>query len=309
MDRSRGACKRFAIVVLSILACGACGDGDDGSAPPRVGVLSAVPAELAALVERASIDETMMVEDRVFRVGTLGGASVVLGMTGVGLVNAAMTTRLLLDHFDVAGVVVSGVAGSSERIGDVTVPATWALSDGTTFAADTEWLELAKGIAAPGTVALERCTLLVSMPSHEPVCMPFEPALVVGGIGRSSDPFHGQPFPCRPGSNDIYGCDITPEATSGAARHPRDAIEGALMVEPEVATTDDMETAAIAQEATAVGVPFIAFRAVSDGAGDPLHLTGFFAQFSAYYRFAAHNAAAATAAFLERLVDANRQAQ
>jgi len=61
-----------------------------------------------------------------------------------------------------------------------------------------------------------------------------------------------------------------------------------------------METAAVAREAQGRGVPFIAFRAVSDGAGDPLGLPGFPTQFFAYYRLAAHNAAAATTAFVTR---------
>jgi adenosylhomocysteine nucleosidase len=62
-----------------------------------------------------------------------------------------------------------------------------------------------------------------------------------------------------------------------------------------------METAAVARVAAEKGLPFIAFRAVSDGAGDPLNLMGFFEQFFAYYRLAADNAAIATIAFLERL--------
>ena len=63
----------------------------------------------------------------------------------------------------------------------------------------------------------------------------------------------------------------------------------------------DMETAAIARETAERGLPYIAFRAGSDGGGDPLGLPGFPAQFYAYYRLAARNAAAAAAAFLERL--------
>jgi adenosylhomocysteine nucleosidase len=62
-----------------------------------------------------------------------------------------------------------------------------------------------------------------------------------------------------------------------------------------------METAAIGREALARQVPFIAFRATSDGAEDPLMLPGFPAQFFAYYRLAAQNAAEASAAFLERV--------
>jgi adenosylhomocysteine nucleosidase len=63
----------------------------------------------------------------------------------------------------------------------------------------------------------------------------------------------------------------------------------------------DMETAAVARVAAEHGVPFIAFRAASDGTSDPLGLTKPFAQFFVYYRLAARNAAAATVGFLEEL--------
>ena len=68
-------------------------------------------------------------------------------------------------------------------------------------------------------------------------------------------------------------------------------------------TSQDMETAAIGQEAARHHVPFIAFRSTSDGSDDPLHLPGFPAQFFAYYRLAADTAAASVAAFLERLAE------
>jgi len=67
------------------------------------------------------------------------------------------------------------------------------------------------------------------------------------------------------------------------------------------AAAEDMETAVIAREAVGRGLRFIAFRAVSDGAADPLGLSGFPAQFFAYYRLAAGNAAAAVIAFLQQL--------
>jgi nucleoside phosphorylase len=262
-------------------------------------VLSAFPAELAPHVARATIDDTIVIEGRVFRVGVLEGVPVVLALTGIGLVNAAATTRKLLERFDVRGVVVSAVAGSSRlQIGDVAVPAVWAAKDGTACMVHQEWLELADEIAAPGTVSLERCTLVPSA-SEEPVCLPREPAVVVGGVGQSSDPFHGKPFPCRPGGGDVFGCDVDSVAAGSTARAGHHAIGALASADPEAPAVNDMETAAIACEAAARGVPFIAFRAVSDGPGDPLGLPGFLEQFSAYYRLAARNAAAATVTFLE----------
>jgi nucleoside phosphorylase len=269
---------------------------------PLVAVLSAFPAELSAVLAKATVEETLVVEGDSFRLGTLGGVRVVLAMTGIGLVNATETTSLLLDRFAVTGVVVSGVAGSPYRIGDVAVPETWTLEGGATYAADSTWLALAEEIAEPGATPLEKCTLRPDVPSSDVVCLPFEPAILVGGRGSSSDPFGGAPFPCRPDIErfpDVFGCDVLSEGNAPAGAPP--PAEASLATDAEDPVAGDMESAAIAAEAAARGLPFIVFRAVSDGEGDPLGLPGFPATFFAYYRLAAHNAAAATTAFLERL--------
>jgi hypothetical protein len=65
------------------------------------------------------------------------------------------------------------------------------------------------------------------------------------------------------------------------------------------AVVQDMETAAVARIATEENIPFIAFRGVSDGRGDPLTLPPIpYLQFAVYQQLAADNAAAATLAFL-----------
>src|SRR5262249_22363300 len=270
---------------LCAITQGTCG------APPMIAVLSAFPAELAPLVERATVRETVRVGDRVLRVGTLGDVPVVLGLLGIGLVNAANTTKLLLDRFDVDALVVSGVAGSPQRIGDVTAPDTWVEDDGASHPADPSLLAIARAVAA-ASVTFEKCTPYPLDNPVQTVCLDFDPQLVVGGTGQSSDPYQRKPFACVPGGNDVFGCDV---ATGTTASVPGVGSPSAATDEPEAS---DMETAAVAREAQARGVPFIAFRAVSDGAGDPLGLPGFPAQFFAYYRLAADNAAAATTAFV-----------
>ena len=295
----------IAVLAASACACGTQGSGSklqgDDSAHPPIVVLSAFPAELAPLVEQSTIYETMELEGRVFRMGRLGRVPVVLGLTGIGLANAAVITRAVLEKFEVRGVVVSGVAGSPLRIGDVAVPEAWALMDGPTFSTHQEWLELVDEIAVPGNVSLEHCTRIPVAPSREPVCLPHEPAIVQGGIGQSSDPFCTLRFPCLPNGGDVFGCDIASEDTASEMWGERYVKRAFFMGDPDAPVADDMETAAIAREAAAHDVPFIAFRAVSDGEGDPLGLPGFPAQFFAYYRLAACNAAAATVAFLERV--------
>jgi nucleoside phosphorylase len=303
-DRSKSL--RVALVALLLAAApwlSGCGsDSNDLAIDPRadrhfIAVLGAFPAELAALVDRAEIEEEIVIGDRVMRIGRLGGVRVVLGMTGIGLLNAERTTRVVLDRFPVTGVIGTGVAGSPHRIGDVTVPRAWELNDGTVYECDAPWLSVAEEVAA-SDLTLDRCTNVPA--TGQPVCMPYEPAVVVGGIGISDDPYGDTPLDCFPvGDNDIFGCDIAAIGSTSAARddgtlagpHQNERVAG------------DQETAAIAREATARGLPFIAFRSASDSTGepDPLNLPGFPGQFFAYYRLAASTAAEAATAFLQRL--------
>lgn len=283
-------------LALLLAACGS-GSRERRVAEPFLAVLAAFPAELAALLDRAAIEETVVVEGRRFRLGTLGGVRVVLGMTGIGLVNAADTTRAVLARFAVSGVVVSGVAGAPQRIADVTVPAAWELNDGSRYTADPAWLALAEQVAA-SQPELDRCTVVPA--TGEPVCLPFAPALVIGGVGRSDDPFLGRAFPCQASGDDVFGCDVPSSDAARTAPLDQGPLAGPHEYEPAAV---DMETAAIARVAAQAGLPYIAFRAVSDGAEDPLNLPGFPAQFFAYYRLAASNAAEATLRFLVLLAE------
>lgn len=68
---------------------------------------------------------------RRFRFGAIGGKKVILVMTGLGMINAATTTQLLLNLFRIEGVVHYGIAGNANPsliIGDVAIPRYWAHS-------------------------------------------------------------------------------------------------------------------------------------------------------------------------------------
>jgi len=288
----------LAAALLGFVA--ACGDddgdtGSQGSPPARIAVLSAFPAELAAVLERTRVEDTVEVAGRTVRLGTLGGKPVAVAMTGIGLVNAANTTRAMLEQLPIRGVVVSGVAGSSLNIADVAAVTAWSLPDGSEYPCDARYLRVAEQVANAGNVRFEHCTTVPNV-TPDPVCLPNPPVFVVGGEGASDDPFHGSAFPCHVGTGDIYGCD--PDEPSHSAIFGSGSTAGAQADMPLI---QDEESAAIAREAAAKHVPFIVFRAVSDGHGDPLDLPGFPAQFNAYYRLAANNAAAVAEAFLARL--------
>jgi nucleoside phosphorylase len=102
---------------------------------------------------------------------------------------------------------------------------------------------------------------------------------------------------CTPNGNDVFGCDSDPRNAPVAVGSAATAM--LVRIDPDTQAAYDQETAAIAREVTSRGLPFIAFRGSSDGGDDPLDLTGF-TEFFAYYRLAAHNAATASAAFLDR---------
>ncbi|KAH6757640.1 hypothetical protein C2S51_038788 [Perilla frutescens var. frutescens] len=64
-----------------------------------------------------------------FRFGTIYDERVVLVMTGLAMLNAGVTTQLLLSLFNIKAVVHYGIAGNADtslNIGDVTIPKYWS---------------------------------------------------------------------------------------------------------------------------------------------------------------------------------------
>jgi nucleoside phosphorylase len=252
---------------------------------PRVAVLSAFPAELAPLVARAQVQSSTQADGRQYYVGRLAGVRVVLGITGIGTVNAATTTESVIRAFAPEAIIMSAVAGSPDRIGDVVIAARWLeVSTQGVFPVNAALLALAMRGANALPEPLHNCTLVPpTAPDAKTICFPFQPEVVFGDLGQSSDPFNGKAFPCTPGGGEIFGCELPAPAASVAATAP---------------DATDMETAAVAHVAADHDVPFIAARAVSDGAGDPLGDRGFPAQFFDYYRLAAENESLMTRATL-----------
>src|SRR3972149_10151676 len=96
---------------------------------PRIAIISAFGAELEAFKAQAVIEKTVVLNGRTVYIGTLAGHKVLMTLSGGSEVNAAMSTQVILDHFRVARIVFSGIAGGVNpdlRVGDVAVPAQWA---------------------------------------------------------------------------------------------------------------------------------------------------------------------------------------
>jgi adenosylhomocysteine nucleosidase len=96
----------------------------DTATPPRVGILAPMALELDALLGDFDSEQAERVFGRTFHRGTLHGCEAVVVVAGIGKTAVATTTTLLVKHFGVECVLLTGVAGrvSEElKIGDVVV--------------------------------------------------------------------------------------------------------------------------------------------------------------------------------------------
>ena len=116
------------LCVLSALGATPLQAADRLDPTPRVAVISAFEPEWKVL--KADIEGAKSTTSTVSSSSPASSAArnVVLFLSGVSMVNAAMTTQLALDRFDVTGIVVSGIAGGVDpalHVGDVVVAERW----------------------------------------------------------------------------------------------------------------------------------------------------------------------------------------
>ena len=324
LARALATAAGMALLAGAVPAIGAAG-ASASSCTPRTLVLSAMPIELGPLLAQEKVERTVTVAGHDFFVGTLRGRDVVLSLTGIGPVNATHRTRQALETFacghrpGIDAVVFSGVAGG-DWIGNVIVPDRWTLDHGKTFVGvDRHMLATARRVARTHLPLEQKapagdpaCGCVLAPDTVATVSVTHKPTVEVGGAGDTTDPFSGRALPCAPGGGDVFGCE--PCIVQEHAEHAAQFATGVVpFVDPSFFSgyasstasngkyvVEDEETAAVATVAAKAHVPFLGFRAVSDGGGDPLGLPGFPVQFFYYRQLAADNAAVATLAFLQR---------
>src|SRR4051812_34652591 len=96
--------RRLAALALSFALTGCANVPAD---TPRIAVISAFPAELALLESKVVDAHKQAINGVEFTTGTLQGQRVVLFLSGISMVNAAMNTQLALDRFKVSHIVFS----------------------------------------------------------------------------------------------------------------------------------------------------------------------------------------------------------
>ena len=90
----------------------------------KIGIIGAMKEEVELVHEQLSGDAVTRKAGIDFYTGTLFGMPVVLCKSGVGKVNAAVCTQLMIDAFGVDAVLFTGVAGAVDprlEIGDIVI--------------------------------------------------------------------------------------------------------------------------------------------------------------------------------------------
>ena len=273
---------------------------------PRIAVVSAYTPEMVVLkgeLENTAVHSLNGVD---FSTGQLQGHEVVLFLSGISIVNAAMTVQLALDRFNIEQIVFSGIAGGVDpelNLGDVVIADRWGQYLESLYARKTEdgwdkpgFFEYPYpnfGMMFPRSVTVQRAgidapearfwfevdeSLLayarlavadVSLKhcTVENTCLEQAPKIIIGGPGVSGGAFIDN-AEFRDYTFRTFGARVL-----------------------------DMESAAVAHVAYANDVPFIAIRSLSDlaGGGKGKNETDIF------YALAADNAAAVVKALLRTI--------
>ena len=89
-----------------------------------IGIIGAMEDEVAQLKKNMEIEETTEVASLSFCRGKLSGREIVVVRSGIGKVNAAICTQILVDQFHVDVIINTGIAGSLDAeidIGDIVI--------------------------------------------------------------------------------------------------------------------------------------------------------------------------------------------
>lgn len=115
-----------AVLCISvILPCFSCSSiSHKEKSEPLTAILGAFEREVTLLEDRLSERREHQIEGIRFVTGKLHGRNVVVVWTGIGKVNAAMTTTLLVEHFKPKHIIFTGIAGAVNpelRPGDIVI--------------------------------------------------------------------------------------------------------------------------------------------------------------------------------------------
>lgn len=236
----------------------------------RIGVIGAMRQEVAQLASQMEDVTIRTHAGSTFHLGRLHGVEVILLQSGIGKVNAAIGTTLLLDHHQPQAIINTGSAGGFGKelnIGDVVISSEVRHHDVDAVVFGYEHGQVPN---MPAAYLPDERLIMVARESIEAM----NEVKVVEGLIATGDVF--------------MAC---PELVSRTrARFPS-------MLAAE------MEAAAVAQTCYLYGCPFVVIRALSDIAGqDDNHLS-----FEAFLEKAADHSSRMVSAMIARLANTSWQ--
>jgi adenosylhomocysteine nucleosidase len=233
-------------------------------------ILGAFPPELVLLQAQLQHKKDTVIQHIHFTEGILNGRQVVLSQTGIGKVNAAITTTLILENFQPREVVFTGIAGGINPAlspGDIVIGTQTAYHDYGTITPDSikrratrnpftmqenpEFF-ICDGDLVKAALAAGR---MVSLQKIDSKSGPRTPQVIAGIIV----------------TGDVF---VSSLATTQNLRSKLNA------------DATEMEGAAVAQACWQQKTPFIVIRSLSDDAGNNASL-----DVRSFYEIAARNSA------------------
>lgn len=211
----------------------------------KLGIIGAMPEEIVLLEQQMSQASVREKAGIAFFEGQFCGKNVVVCKSGVGKVNAAVTSQLLIDLFGVEAVIFTGVAGALSpelEVGDIVVSYDCVQHD-----MDASALGFPRGV----------------IPFQTDWCFAADRSLKELAYDAGNHLFPGRVRLGRVLSGDQFIAD--PATVAWLNRE----LQGACA---------EMEGAAVAQVCVMNGVPFVVIRSMSDKADGSAHVS--FAEFT-----------------------------
>ena len=222
----------------------------------KLGIIGAMEEELETLLSSMEGKSCSLHSGSAFYQGALEGLPVVIVQCGIGKVNAAICTQILIDLFRVTHILNTGIAGSLSPqldIGDLVISRDAMYHDVDCGAFDYP---------------------LGKVPGMDTVAFPADEALIHNAWEAAEAENPGHTRIARIASGDQFICE----------KEKKDRI-----ISITGGDCTEMEGAAIAQTAYRAGVPFVILRAISDKADDSAEM-----DYPTFERIAAHRCASVT---------------
>ena len=229
-----------------------------------IGIIGAMDEEVAQIVEIMQVERKENKACMTFMAGKLNGKDVVVVRSGIGKVNAAVCTQILVDDFNADYVINTGIAGSLKAeidIADIVISSDVLHHDmdATGFGYPKGQIPQMKEFSFQADEGLRKIA--------RDVCEEVNPEIQV--------------FEGRIASGDQFVCD----------QGVKDNI-----VKEFSAYAVEMEGAAIGQAAALNGIPFLIIRAISDKADNSANM-----DYPAFEKLAIEHSVRLTQGMLKRM--------